>query len=72
MIGAIVFFIIGGVGLIAGGSSNKTNIETTTPNVSFEMNSPNVSGKSTIVCGSCGTPNDIDAIYCKKCGQTFR
>lgn len=82
MIGAIVFFIIGGVGFIAG-SSQKTNnnaieltnqsASTTPTNASFSINAPNksVSGKSTIICGSCGTVNDLDAIFCKKCGTNF-
>jgi len=29
-------------------------------------------GISQIHCGSCGTMNDIDAVYCKKCARQFR
>jgi hypothetical protein len=28
--------------------------------------------KSTIVCGVCGTINDLDATFCKKCGNRFK
>lgn len=26
-------------------------------------------GVSQIICGTCGSMNDIDAVYCKKCGN---
>ncbi len=29
------------------------------------------SSKSVILCGSCGTSNDLDAVFCKKCGKRF-
>ena len=29
-------------------------------------------GISGIKCGSCGTLNDLDAVYCRKCGSQSR
>lgn len=60
LIGSIIMFIIGGVGFYAGGSAST-----------IEMNEPNtaVSSESKILCGSCRAINDIDAVYCKKCGK---
>jgi len=29
-------------------------------------------GISQIRCGSCGVMNDLDAVYCKKCGNQFK
>ncbi len=67
---SLFMFAIGAVGLYAGRTSQV--VSTTDP--TFEMNTPNtaVSNKSTILCGSCRTVNDIDAVYCKKCGKQFR
>jgi len=76
-------FIIGGVGFIASGSGNTPNVETPSPThqntvevlpPTLEINRQNTvaSSKSTILCGSCNAVNDIDAVFCKKCGKQFR
>jgi len=81
LIGAIVFFVIGGIGFFAG-SGQKTNNDAKEldnqvgfpePNVYSQVNFSNssISYKSTIICGSCGTLNDLDAVFCKKCGNNF-
>ena len=84
----IVFFVIGGIGFWAGSSKEPDVTvavrNETTP--SYSMDAPshiNVSygtdnslsfssNKSVILCGSCGASNDVDAVFCKKCGNRFR
>lgn len=60
-------------------STVETPPQTKTNNVemfpqTFELNEPStaVSGKSKILCGNCGAINDMDAVYCKKCGKQLR
>jgi len=79
-VSALAFFVIGGVGFIAGrGSKADVTVsvmnETKMPasNFSYETKHPcTFQSKSTISCGNCGTINDIDAVYCKKCALKFR
>ena len=72
LIGSIIMFIIGGVAFYVGERAITVNVEK--PPQTFKINEPNtaVSGKSKILCGSCQGVNDIDAVYCKKCGKQLR
>ena len=70
-----------GTAIILNSKSKKTNVS---PNVTPISSSQPVKAevvdepkqipvdKSIIKCGECGTLNDIDAIFCKKCANRFR
>lgn len=82
LIGSIIMFIIGGIGIIAVESESTPNIKTSStyentvkvapPTLEINQQKTVVSSKSTILCGSCNAINDIDAVFCKKCGTQFR
>jgi len=62
---------IGIAGLIyslASGSKRQVTHEVT----NLVQNVQAGAGVSQIICGNCGTMNDIDAVYCKKCGNQLR
>lgn len=40
--------------------------------VAKNVNAEKGTGVSQIRCGNCGSMNDLDAVFCKKCGQRFR
>ncbi len=65
-VGSGVMFVIGIAGMFVG--SAKTEQVSA---VSKEP-LPEAVGVSHITCGRCGTLNDLDAVYCKKCSQQFR
>jgi hypothetical protein len=67
IVASLVCFVIGGVGLYAG-STKIVGGETAT----LSRPTPMVANVSQIRCGSCGTMNDIDAVFCKKCGNHLR
>ena len=67
IVGSLVCFVIGGVGLYAGKTQTVAG-ETAT----LSRPTPMVTNVSQIQCGSCGTMNDIDAVFCKKCGNHLR
>lgn len=65
LIGSAVMFVIGIIGMLVGSAKDEdTPISKEPLRVS--------SGVSQIRCGKCGTLNDLDAIYCKKCGSQLR
>ena len=67
IIGSLMCFVVGGVGLVAG-RTKTVGGET----VTLSQPTPMVANTSQIKCGSCGTMNDIDAVFCKKCGNNLR
>jgi len=67
IIGSLVCFVAGGFGLVAG-RTQTVGGETAT----LSQPTPMVVNTSQIKCGSCGTMNDIDAVFCKKCGNNLR
>jgi uncharacterized membrane protein len=71
LIGSIILFIIGGVGLMAGSSANNISLATPSPNLAT-IDPNTISSNSKIICGACGVINEIDALYCKKCGKQLR
>ena len=80
-IGIVVIIICVGTAIILNFNSKKTKVS---PNVTPISSSQPVKAevfdepkqisvnKSVIKCGECGTSNDIDAIFCKNCGNRFR
>ena len=83
-IGSVPMFIIGIVGFYAGRDMEKIvdKLPSQKNPIRVELQSPSMnamyrtngaaSGKSKIVCGSCGVTNDLDAVFCKKCGDQFQ
>ena len=67
IIGSLVCFAIGGIGLIAGRTKAVDGGTVTLP-----PPTPMMANTSKIQCGSCGSMNDIDAVFCKKCGNNLR
>jgi ribosomal protein L40E len=67
IVSSLVCFAVGGVGVIAGRNQTAGG-EIITLSHPPSM----VTNVSQIQCGSCGTMNDLDAIYCKKCGSQFK
>jgi hypothetical protein len=88
LVGSIVFLVIGGIGFWAGKSKEPDVTvavrNETTPSYTMESpeyvnenygtdNSTNsIPNRSLILCGSCGASNDLDAVFCKICGNRFR
>jgi len=66
IVSSLVCFAVGGVGFIAG--RNQTAGEEI---ISLSHPTSMAVNVSQIQCGSCGTMNDIDAVFCKKCGNQF-
>ncbi|NHJ33140.1 MAG: hypothetical protein FK732_09765 [Asgard group archaeon] len=68
IVASLVCFVVGGVGIYAGTTTEKKNEELSI----LPTPGPKVNYASQIKCGSCGTMNDLDAEFCKKCGNKFR
>ena len=64
---SLVCFTIGSVGLYLGRNTQERIGEVTFPS----SQTSKVNHASQIQCGSCGTMNDLDAVFCKKCGNKF-
>jgi len=71
IISSLIFFIIGGVGLYAGREPEQITVKVE-PDLPTVQSISNEQGASQIRCGSCGTLNDLDAFFCKRCGKRFR
>jgi hypothetical protein len=65
-VGSAIMFVIGIVGMVVGSAKDEED----TP-ISKEPLRVGP-GVSQIRCGKCGTLNDLDAVYCKKCGSQLR
>jgi hypothetical protein len=68
LVASVVCFIVGGVGLYVVDPLGDIPDLTQPPPQPVQ----NGAGFSQIRCGACSTMNDIDAIFCKKCGLKFR
>jgi len=84
VIGGVAFYGGGSKRKINVNTTSVTNnVDTPSPAIAnkvemlpptFEVTELNkaVSNKSKILCGPCGAINEIDAVYCKKCGKQFQ
>jgi hypothetical protein len=82
LISSAITFVVGAISVYAGSISkvvadtpsqvDTVRIDLTPPTFTLNESNNVVLNKSKIVCGSCGTLNDIDAVYCKKCGGGLR
>jgi hypothetical protein len=74
IIGAIVFFIIGGVGFVAGsgGNSNKPDVLSVPPTVNYSQTPPPLYQVGTVRYRSaCGFPNPKENQFCGRCGKSL-
>ena len=62
---SLVCCVVGAVGIHTGMNVEKKKGAVSIPSVP----TPKVSNASQIRCGSCGTMNDLDALFCKNCGK---